>query len=342
MPIRLLIGAALLFAVAACSPARTTPDPETPPSANVERVQAKIGYIPIADHMLLGFSDIREGDTLKTVDIEPVRLPNYPTMTEALRSGSIDGAFILAPLAFQVRLSGSPVKLVLLGHRDGSGLVVSKAQGIKDVSALATKTVAIPHRFSTNNFLLHMYTNDGGLTGDREVKTIETAPPEMFSALGVRSIDAYITAEPFLSEAEAAGIGEVLVFTSQIWEQHPDCVLVLREDFIAANPEAVQELVSSLVRSAEFVEADRAGAVPIASEFLGKSTDIMANALTDRRRVTFNRLVPVISELDRMQDYMADNMGLFPEKVVMSEMVDASYAEIAYKAIGVDGGTVGE
>ena len=301
--------------------------------AEVQRKRLSVGYIPIADHMLVGFAAEKDGEKFKNIELDPLRFTNYPTMSEALRSGDLDGAFLLAPLAFQLRLTGAPVKLVLLGHRDGSGLVVDSSQDIGDIGQLAGETVAIPHRFSTNNFLLHMLSSRAGIS--EQLDTIEAGPPEMFSALSAGSIGGYITAEPFLTEAENANVGEVLMFTSEIWKGHPDCVLVLSEDYIASNPEGVQELVTSMVKAAVGVEADRAGAAATAARFLGKDERLWLAALGDRRRVTFENLVPVNSELERMQTYMAENMGLFPNLVAMEELVDASFAEKAYAELGL-------
>lgn len=298
-----------------------------------QKVAAKIGYIPIADHMLVGVADELYGDELLKVDIDPLRFTNYPTMSEALRSGDLDGAFLLAPLAFQVKLAGAPVKIVLLGHRDGSGLVVDKAKNITEFKALDQQTVAIPHRFSTNNFLMHYHGKTAHQSETIDIKTIEAGPPEMFSALNTGNIDGYITAEPFLAEAELSGVGEVLIFTSEIWKGHPDCVLVLREDYIEKNPDAVQELITSMVKAANHVEADRMGSAAIASRFLGKNIAVMKHSLRDRRRVTFENLVPVNSELERMQNYMADEMGLFPRKVDMNEIVEDRFARKAYATI---------
>ena len=182
---------------------------------NGETKEVEIGYIPIVDHVLVGVSDAR--DEFEGFDLEPLRFTNYPTMSEAVRSGDLDGAFFLAPLAFQMKASGVPIQIVLLGHRDGSGLVVDKEQNLKVINDLQDKTVAIPHRFSTNNFLMHYHAKLHGLSGDTPIDTVEAGPPEMFSALSAKNIDGYITAEPFLSEAEFSGVGEVMIFTCLLY-----------------------------------------------------------------------------------------------------------------------------
>lgn len=303
-------------------------------SAVNNKVTTKIGYIPILDHLLVGAAKERDGQTFNYLDLQPTKFSDYATMSEALRSGALDGATLLAPLAFQIRLTGTPVKIVSLAHRDGSGLVVHVREGINTAQDLRGKTIAIPHRFSTNNFLLHFYLSDAGLEYGKDYKTVELPPTQMFAALSGGSIDGYITAEPFLTQAEFSGVGKILVLTSHIWKNHPDCVLILREDYIKNHPEATQEFITSFTKSGIFVEENRAEAAKIANRFLGQTEEIMKHALLDPERVTYYNLTPDVSELNRVQDYMAEKMGLYPTKVNMNEMLDTSFSKHTYEIIG--------
>lgn len=295
----------------------------------------KIGFLPITDHLLLGISKIRDGNNFKHLTLEPVKFSDWSTLSEAVRSGDLDGAMLLAPLAFQVKLTGAPIKLVLYAHRDGSALIVKVKENIKSVQDLRRKTIAIPHRFSTHNMLLHLYTARAGLVYGKDFKTIEMAPPDMVAALARGDIDGYIVAEPFGARAELQGTGRVLVLSGQIWKHHPDCVLVLREEFLKRNPDGAEELIQSLIQSGIFVEQNRMLAAHLGAEFLGQPEDAMVKALTEPKdRVTFYDLLPQKKELAKLQDYMADKMGLFPVKVNMDDLVDAGYAEKAYAQLG--------
>jgi NitT/TauT family transport system substrate-binding protein len=298
-----------------------------------EKVTAKIGYIPILDHFLLGVSKERDNASFSYLNLQPQKFTDYPTMSEAVRSGSLDGAILLAPLAFKLKQTVG-VKIVSLAHRDGSALVVRVREGINSVQDLRGKTIAIPHKFSTNNFLLHLFTSQAGLVAEKDFKTIEIPPPQMFASLSTKSIDAFITAEPFISQAELSGVGNTLVLTSQIWKNHPDCLIILREDFMKKHPDACLEFITSITRSGIFVEENREEAVKIANRFLGGHTEeIMRHALSDKERVTYYRLTPEISELNRVQDYMAKEMGLFPQKTNLEKLVDTSLSIKAYEAL---------
>jgi len=318
------------FAVWACTHVK---DGNNQTTAHGEKVVTKIGYLPILDHFLVGVARERDSSKFTAIDLQPTKFTDYATMSEAVRSGELQGAVLLAPLAFKLRITGAPVKIVSLAHRDGSGLVVHVRKGINTVQDLRGKTIAIPHKFSTNNFLLHFYLGEAGLVYGTDYKISEIPPPQMFAALSNGSVDAFITAEPFLSQAELSGVGKVLFLTSQIWKNHPDCLIILREDYMTQHPEATQEFITSITESGIFVEENRVEAAKIAHHFFGQTEEIMNHALSDPDRVTYYNLTPVVSELNRIQDYMADKMGLFPQKVNMEELVDTTFSKHAYETI---------
>jgi NitT/TauT family transport system substrate-binding protein len=300
------------------------------------KAPVKIGYLPITDHLILGISQEKDNAGFEHVDLETVKFSDWATLSEAVRSGSVDGAIMLAPLAYQVKLKGADAKVVLFAHRDGSALIVNVKEDIETVDDLRGKTIAIPSRFSTHNMLLHLHTSNAGLVYGEDFTTVEMAPPDMVAALVSGSIDGYIVAEPFGARGELSGAGKVMVLSSEIWKHHPDCILVMNNDYLLENPEGAQELVTSLMKSGEFAENNRAEAAEIGHRFLGQPLDAMMKALHEPHdRVTFHDLVPNVEELNRLQDYMADHMGLFPVKVNIEELVDTSFAEEAYRQLGL-------
>ena len=303
---------------------------------SAEPVTTKIGYLPITDHLILGVANDKFGESFEHIELEGVRFSDWPTITEALRSGSIDGAFLLAPLAFQTRLRGAPVKIVLLGHRNGSAIIIHKETRIQQAVELADRMIAIPSRFSTHNMLLHMYGMTASLEAKKDYQTIEMPPPDMPSALFRKEIDGYIVAEPFGAAGELQGTGQVLALSNSIWKDHPDCLLVMRSEYLEKNAASTDELVSNLIRAGIFVEEKRKEAARIGAKFLGHKEAVLHHALTapDTHRVTFVNLTPQKAELKRVQEYMGNKMNLFPKRVDIDELVDESWAIRAYKRLG--------
>ena len=297
---------------------------------SIKITTAKIGYIPIVDHLLLGVAAHLDSKKFEKVKIDALRFSEMGLISEGLRSGDLDGGFLLAPLAYQSSLNGAKIKIVLLGHRNGSAFVVTTKKEIKSPSELIGKTIAIPHRFSTHNMLLHIFSSKSNLVPNKDFSTIELTPPEMPAALANGSIDGYIVAEPIAARSEVMRIGKVFALSKDIWKDHPDCVLVFREDFIAKYPEAIQELVSSIVSSGVYAEQHREEAAQIGATFLGQPLEALRISLNNPKdRVTYLNLTPNEEELSKIQSYMGDSMNLFPKRVNIPELLDLRFANKA-------------
>ena len=72
----------------------------------------------------------------------------FPEIKEALISNRMQAGFMVAPMAIALRSQGVPLKIVYLGHRYGSAVVVHKDGSIRSVKDLRGKTIAVPSRFS--------------------------------------------------------------------------------------------------------------------------------------------------------------------------------------------------
>lgn len=179
---------------------------------------------------------------------EPVRFNGFPELKEAFISGKTEATFILAPLAMKLREDGVGVKIVYLGHRDGTALMVHKDSGVFKIEDLRGKTVAVPNRFSNQRFLIHKVLRDRGMALS-DVKIVEMPPPDMPAALYARAVDGITSGEPFMAQTEMDGYGRVLYFTKDVWPEFISCVLAVRDDVIAKDRAKVQALVDGIARS---------------------------------------------------------------------------------------------
>src|SRR5260370_30056808 len=80
--------------------------------------------------------------------LERVRFNGWPELKEAFLSGYMPATFILAPMAMALREQGVPIKIVYLGHRDGSAVMGRKGSPIYRMEDLRGKRVAVPNPFS--------------------------------------------------------------------------------------------------------------------------------------------------------------------------------------------------
>ena len=128
----------------------------------------------------------------------------------------------------------------------------------------------------------------------------------------------------------AEGYGEEVCLSKDLWPGHPCCVFVVRDEVIGKYPDAVQELTNSLVRSGQTIEADPARAAAVGAEFLGQDETVIKRVLTDPPdRITTDRLLPTVQELDMMQNYMAQYMKIIDKKIDMEKFVVTQFAKNA-------------
>ncbi len=286
----------------------------------------RIGYLPITHALSMAAADqvLRAGSS--GLRLELVRFSSWPELTDALDAGKIDGASTMIELALVAKQQGFPLKLVALTHQEGNTLVARK--GINSIVELKGMTVAIPHRMSVHNILLHLALARAGLR-DEDVKKVEMAPPDMMAALARGEIDAYIVAEPFGAAAIVHGVGAPLLRDKDIWPESPCCGLVLREEFIRANPTAVQELVTSVVQGGRLLQRDRTQAEQIAQQYFGYKRDLMEQSLP---WVEYGQLTPRAEEVGKLQQYLVD-LGLVKNPVKIADFMDAQYAKKAYSSL---------
>jgi NitT/TauT family transport system substrate-binding protein len=265
----------------------------------------------------------------------------FPEIKEALISNKIQAGFMVAPMAIALRFmvapmaialrsQGVPIKIVYLGHRYGSAVVVRKDGPIRQVSDLRGRTMAIPSRFSDERLMLLKAMKENGLT-QGDVHLIEMAPPDVAGALAVNAIDGYSMGEPYPSQSEIQGTGRVLFHAREYWPDYMSCVLVVRQDVIDTRPQAVQVLVDGIARSGLWLEDGRAHREH-AAEFVGRyyyhqPVKLLRWALTHPLdRVQFSPLGPRKKDFDLVRDLMIET-GVLERRIEFEEFVDTRFAE---------------
>jgi NitT/TauT family transport system substrate-binding protein len=112
-------------------------------------------------------------------------------LSKSIKSGRLEATFMIAPLAMKLREQGVPVKILYLGHRDGSTVMVQKDSTAKSLRDLRGKTLAIPSKYSNQNLVIHQLMENQGIKPD-EIRFVEMPPPDMPGALAAKAIDAYL------------------------------------------------------------------------------------------------------------------------------------------------------
>ncbi|WP_348268868.1 ABC transporter substrate-binding protein [Edaphobacter paludis] len=291
-----------------------------------------VAYLPVTCQLTCPVTDYISKYSENGELFLPRMFQGFPEMKEALISNKVQAAFIVAPMAIELVAQGVPIKVVYLGHRYGSAVVVRKNGPIKTVADLRGKTVAIPSRFSDERLILFRAMKVSGMKpGD--IKMVEMAPPDVSGALAAGAIDAFSMGEPFPSQAEMAGYGRVLFQARDYWPDYMSCILVVRQDLIDQRPEVVQTLVDGIARSGLWLDKGKPQRDD-AADFVGRfyyhqKPALLRWALTKPMdRVTYSPLAPRKADFDMVRDLMMET-GILKKKLDFSQYTDTRFSDNA-------------
>ncbi len=291
-----------------------------------------VAYLPVTCQLTCPVTDYISKYSQAGQLYLPRMFQGFPEMKEALISGRVQAAFIVAPMALALKAQGVPIKVVYLGHRYGSAVVVRKDGPIKSFADMRGRTIAIPSRFSDERLLVFRAMKAWGIQPS-EIKMVEMAPPDVSGALAAHAIDAFVMGEPFPSQAEMAGFGRVLFQARDYWPDYMSCILVVRQDLIDRRPDVVQVLVDGIARSGLWLDTSKPHREE-ASDFVGRyyynqKPALLRWALTKPMdRVIYSPLAPRKGDFDMVRDMMMET-GVLNKKLEFSEYTDTRFSDKA-------------
>ncbi len=311
------------------------------------KVPMEISHIQITDHLALGIlkHQIESGEvTPQYFELKTTCMPGWNQVQDSLDKGTVDGAFVLAPIAMDLFGFGAKIKLVLFAHKNGSIFVRTSKTPFNDFGTIKDfykyRSVDIPHKMSIHHILAHKFLSSLGLNpgvpGPKPINVrFEVVPPIQMPAIMKDNdeVAGFIVAEPIGSSAIAKGIAQLEFKSAELWPEHPCCVVAFQDDFIGKFPDAVHEFTSLLVRAGKFAEQHKDTAAEIAVSFLdpqqklGLQKNVLLNVLNDPKGITMNDLLPVLDDLDKMQRYMHKHMGI-GQLIDLEKFVDLQFAKV--------------
>jgi NitT/TauT family transport system substrate-binding protein len=259
-----------------------------------------------------------------------VRFSGWPELKEAFISGHNPASFMLAPMAMALRQQNVPVKIVYLGHRDGSALMVHKDSGIRTMGDLRGKRIAVPNRFSNQYLMINKALEDNGMTA-QDITLLEMPPPDMPAALYAKAVDAIISGEPFMGQTELDGYGRVLYQAKELWPNFISCVLVVREDFIRDHPDQVQEMVNGIAQSGLWLDKSMdnrmKAAVSVAENYYNQDPRLLSFVLSKPPdRVTYTKLRLAREDFKEIER-LALKAGVLDGPIAFEEYADTRFSE---------------
>lgn len=221
-----------LAAVATLGLVRPAPAAETPirigwqPTTTVE---AQIAHT-------LRKTDILERNGLKG---ELTMFSYGPAVNEALISGAIDVGFIGDMPSVSLTATGAPVTIVGRQSTFRGSIVASPGSGIDKIGDLKGRKLYGP--FGSSIYLAAVAMLDkAGLKAGRDVEIVNMGFADLADALKAKRIEATFVWDPWVGLFEQQGLARVLASDTSL-----TMVIAMRNNFIEANPDAVERFLKA-------------------------------------------------------------------------------------------------
>lgn len=290
-----------------------------------------VGFLPVTCHLTCPVTDFINKNLDGEGQFLPRRFNGWPELAEVFitQPQEMPATFLLAPMAISLREKGEKIKIVHLGHRDGSAVVVHKDSNIFRTTDLRGKTIAVPGRFSNQRLIIYRELKKVGMTFN-DVRIIDMPPPDMPAALLARAVDAITSGEPFMGQTEMDGYGRVLWQAKDVWPGFISCVLAVHEDAIRDRRQDIQTLVNGIAASGKWIDQSQGHRMD-AAQFVSKHyynqhprlLEFVLSKPPDR--VTYSRLAPLKKDFDEIVQ-LAVEAGMLKGTVKFEEYVDDTFA----------------
>lgn len=298
-------------------------------SFGAEPKQLVVGFLPVTCHLTCPVVDWTTRHAESGALFESKRYSEFPTMCEDLAGGTLNAAFLNAPMAMSLAARGLPIRLVSLGHRDGSAIVVPTASTAQNFADLRGKRVLVPSKSSNQQLWLARLCRDSGFAiTDLDLRVCP--PPDMPALLESGDCDAYVVGEPFCARAEMSGKGRVLLQVKDSWPGFISCGLVVRQELIDDDPDLIQELVDGIHGSGMWLEqgvAERSSAAEVAGRYYYNQDPELLKFVLSKPvdRVRYDHLTPLKADFEEILE-LGLSIGMFSERVEFEKYADPRFS----------------
>lgn len=285
-----------------------TSSPSTPSDIRVGFITGDIHHLPfaIADNKTVGgtqsiFSEHGLNVTPKGYASGAVIMENGFAQDE------VDIAYVGAAPAISkhLNLGKNMVNTSIIAQVNEEGSLIIADPTITEASDLVGKKVAAPNKGAIQYLILLKFLEDNGMNISNDLEpyngtaayigsvnytdaAVGTMKTLMQKPIGdVDHISAFISWEPVGSDAVAAGVGHVLAESSEVWNDHPCCVILVSNSFAVDHPDIVDKFIAAHKESIDWINgamgdnesSDFDLLVSITESFTAKNTTVSTSAL---------------------------------------------------------------
>jgi NitT/TauT family transport system substrate-binding protein len=287
-----------------------------------------VGTLPIYTPGLLFIAQVKGYFKDNGLDVTLKFFPTGPIGIEQLKAGRIDIAYV-SDFVFVDEIFKGAESLRCLGSiaaADINYVLARKDKGVRQPSDLRGRRIGVPRGTIAEFFLGRFLAfNDLSL---RAVEIVDLSPANLKEALVNNQVDAVLVWEPWVYDLKRH-LGDKLVIWSGQNRQKFYNILVSRDEFVKARPEALERLFQALDRAETFIKANRYESIEIIARQIKIDQSLFkTDWLNSKYELSFNQ-----SLLLTMEDegrWMISN-GLV-DKNILPNYLNYIYVDALYKA----------
>lgn len=246
-----------------------------------EKQQLQIGFLPLTDCAILVAAQKQDLFEKYGLQVTLRKETSWASIRDRVAVGELDAAHMLAPMPLAASLGidglGVPMETAFSMGLNGSAITLSsglmkklraiapesfeqsplKATALKKlIQSEPEKKLKFAHvyPFSQHHYLLRAWLQDADIDPDKDVELSVIPPSLMVDRLATGDIDGYCVGSPWNLAAIQQGIGEVAITSYEIWNNGPDKVLGVTQEWAAAHPQAHQALLAALLEAAQWLD----------------------------------------------------------------------------------------
>lgn len=249
-----------------------------------EKTRLQLGIIPLSDCALLVLALARGFFARHGLDVTLVREVSWANIRDKVQTGLLDGAQMLAPIpiASTLGIGGAKKPMVTAFNLglNGNGITVSNELYRRmlaadpavarqmPVAARALKAVIDANRdagdeplrfamvfpFSTHNYQLRYWLATAGIDPDRDLQLTVIPPAQMVAHLELGNIDGFCVGEPWNEVAVTKGLGRALLTSYDVWNNGPEKVFGVTEEWAQQYPATHRALLMALLEAAAWLD----------------------------------------------------------------------------------------
>ena len=263
------------------------------------------------------------------INVTKVSFPNGGAVMTAFESMTrpIDMAYFgFAPALFH-RFTVEAANITVLAgvNVNGSALIVRNDPSIQTGADLEGLKIAVPSRHNMQDFILSMILNNSGLSHENITISEMNSPSDMIIALEEGSIDGYVSWEPHCIKGTADAVGKYLYKSSDVWADHPCCIVASHNEFLESNTSTVNKILKVHKRATEWILENWEDAKTLAMEKMFLTEDQAAIAMANIGYVYNMDLVQMelfVEKLVKLNDLIGFDSPNIPEGLNSSTFID--------------------